>query len=110
MRIDPHHKTILKWIILDLSSNPSGKALSYALESALSGIALSHLATIDLRALVCACRSALPTGCEFEVSMEATPSARSLADNFAEYIAEVKLVHKAAFHRDLAERVVGYHH
>lgn len=41
--------------------------------------------------------------------MEATPSVRSLADDFAECIAEVKLVYKTAFHRDLAERVIGYH-
>ena len=42
--------------------------------------------------------------------MEATPSAWSLADDFAEYVVEVKLVYKTAFHRDLAERVIGYHH
>lgn len=40
--------------------------------------------------------------------MESTPPAGRFAHNLVEKIAEVRLVHKAAFARDLAKRVIGH--
>ena len=39
-----------------------------------------------------------------------TPPARRHADNFSEKIAEMRLVHKPAFHRNLCQRILGHQH